>query len=368
MATAHHRSAFHRQPSSHVLEGHDISTTDTEKNSGIGTHSDAIGVDYGKSIKSDGTDQPSTHGREHIDGVLDDADATRVYDIESDNSPYPEVRAVVSPTDDESLPVNTFRAWFLGIILTMLGSGANQFFSLRYPSVTISSLVAQLVSFPVGVALAKVLPVKTFNLGPLGRWCLNPDHNFNAKEHAMITIMANISFTSAWATDVIQAQVAFYGQSAPAGYQVLLVLTCQMFGLGIAGLVSDILVKPAAMIWPSTLANAALFQTLHSRENNLADGWKISRLRYFLIVFAAAFVWYWFPGYIFTALSYFTWICWAAPNNVVVNQLFGQVSRPLPLFLFPCHPLPFDPCHTIPLSTITDWELVVRSKGSASSP
>ncbi|TVY82379.1 Glutathione transporter, partial [Lachnellula suecica] len=36
------------------------------------------------------------------------------------------------------------------------------------------------------------------------------------------------------------------------------------------------------------------------------------------------FVWYWFPGFIFTALSTFAFICWAAPNNIVVNNLFGM--------------------------------------------
>ena len=39
-----------------------------------------------------------------------------------------------------------------------------------------------------------------------------------------------------------------------------------------------------------------------------------------------AFCWYWFPGLIFVALSYFTWVCWIVPKNVVVNQLFGMVT------------------------------------------
>jgi OPT family small oligopeptide transporter len=34
-------------------------------------------------------------------------------------------------------------------------------------------------------------------------------------------------------------------------------------------------------------------------------------------------VWYWVPGFLFTALSMFNWVCWIAPNNVVVNTLFG---------------------------------------------
>ena len=103
----------------------------------------------------------------NIDGVIDAVKANEVRDVESDDSPYPEVRAVVSSLDDQDMPVNTLRAWTMGIIFTMLGSGVNQFFSMRYPSVTITSLVAQLVSFPIGVALAKALPLWTINLGPL---------------------------------------------------------------------------------------------------------------------------------------------------------------------------------------------------------
>jgi hypothetical protein len=29
------------------------------------------------------------------------------------------------------------------------------------------------------------------------------------------------------------------------------------------------------------------------------------------------------PSYLFTALSSFSWVCWLAPNNVKLNQLFG---------------------------------------------
>lgn len=42
------------------------------------------------------------------------------YTIESDNSPYLEVRANVPNTDDPTLPVNTFRMWFLGVIFTLV--------------------------------------------------------------------------------------------------------------------------------------------------------------------------------------------------------------------------------------------------------
>lgn len=250
--------------------------------------------------------------------------AEEVLPASADEAPLPEVRAVVDPHDNSNLPVNTFRAWFLGIVFTIVGSGVNQFFSMRYPGITISSLVAQLVSYPCGQFLAKILPTHKFSVAG-HQFSLNPDRQFNKKEHTIVTIMANISFTSAWATDVIQAMY-IYGMDRPVGYMILMVLTCQLFGLGVAGLASPILVKNSFNYWPTTLANVALFQSIHSKINPIADGWRISRIKFFLIVFICSFVYYFFPGFIFQALSYFTWICWIVPNNVVVNQIFGQVQ------------------------------------------
>jgi len=95
------------------------------------------------------------------------------------------VRAVVPETDDPSMPLNTLRMWIVGIIWTMLGSGVNQFFSLRYPAVHIVSLVAELLAFPMGVALAHILPIYTMDLGPLGKWNINPDRHF-VSSHSIV--------------------------------------------------------------------------------------------------------------------------------------------------------------------------------------
>ncbi|GFF31296.1 glutathione transporter 1 [Aspergillus lentulus] len=249
------------------------------------------------------------------------------YDYGSEHSPFAEVRAVVPETDDPHMPVNTLRMWMLGVVFTILGSGINQFFSLRYPSVHIVSLVAELLAYPCGVFLAKILPVTTINCGWLGSFCINPDRHFNIKEHAIIVIMSNVSFGygSADSTNIIQASSSnFYNFGLKAGFSVLVVICAQLLGFGIAGLAAPWLVEPASIIWPGVLSNCAMLETLHSRANSVADGWKISRLRFFLYVTAAGFLWYFFPGLIFTALSYFTWICWIAPKNVIVNQLFGM--------------------------------------------
>ena len=102
-----------------------------------------------------------------------------------------------------------------------------------------------------------------------------------------------------------------------------------MLGFGMAGFFTKFLVQPAAMIWPSTLINTALFSALHDHtkpDPRKVSGWKIGRYGLFLVSMTASFCWYWFPDFIFPALSYFTWICWIAPNNAVVNQVFGMKS------------------------------------------
>jgi len=56
------------------------------------------------------------------------------------------------------------------------------------------------------------------------------------------------------------------------------------------------------MVWPSDLVNCALFYTLHDHSPSdpaKTNGWSVGRYRWFLIIFGSAFVWYWFPGWIF---------------------------------------------------------------------
>ena len=78
------------------------------------------------------------------------------------------------------------------------------------------------------------------------------------------------------------------------------------------------------LVWPNNLVTCALFNTLHAQTYaGIGNRGGISRERFFFYGFLASTLWYFFPGYIFQALSFFNWVCWIAPNNVVVNQLFG---------------------------------------------
>jgi len=51
------------------------------------------------------------------------------------SSPYPGVRAVAEPLDDTDVPVETIRAYFLGIGWAIIGTFMSTFFNSRFPSI-----------------------------------------------------------------------------------------------------------------------------------------------------------------------------------------------------------------------------------------
>lgn len=118
------------------------------------------------------------------------------------------------------------RMWILSLLFSLTGSAANLFFSLRYPSVAITPIIALVLVHPLGKFWDTVLkrtgdPLEVFENGTLhhrellsgeidapeiswlsrmrlwlaqGRW--------NEKEHACVYISSNVSFGFAFATDV----------------------------------------------------------------------------------------------------------------------------------------------------------------------
>ncbi|KAJ8475318.1 hypothetical protein ONZ45_g6159 [Pleurotus djamor] len=251
-------------------------------------------------------DDPNIDRDEAIAGVLED------------DSPYPEVRSAVANTDDPDIPVSTLRAWVIGMAWAILIPGLNQFFFFRYPSVTVGGIVAQLLSFPIGRAWARFMPnIKIFGAS------VNPGP-FSIKEHVLITIMATVGAYSAYATDIVAVQRVYYNQNYNFGYQWMIVMSTQLIGFSIGGIARRFLVQPPSMIWPANLVTCALFNTLHSTSYaGVGTRGGISRERFFFYCFLASAAWYVLPGYLFGALSYFSWVCWIVPDNIVVNELFG---------------------------------------------
>ncbi|KAL1843811.1 hypothetical protein VTJ49DRAFT_7521 [Mycothermus thermophilus] len=239
---------------------------------------------------------------------------------EMEDSPYPEVRAAVHPYDDPSLPCNTLRAWSIGLSLIFLGASMNTLFSLRSPNISLGALIAQIIAWPIGRGWARFVPDKEVAFPML--W-LGP---FNVKEHAIIVVMAGVSFSVAYATDIILAQKVFYKQDFGILWQILLVVSTQSLGYGIAGMMRKFLVYPASMIWPGNLVAVTLMNAMYERGDDRDPtvlGGTMPRYMWFAIITAGSFVYYFIPGFLAQFLSSFAFMTWLFPESPIVNQLFG---------------------------------------------
>lgn len=154
-------------------------------------------------------------------------------DDDNDESPVEEVRLTVTNTDDPTLPVWTFRMWFLGLFSCALLSFLNQFFAYRTEPLIITQITVQVAVLPIGHFMAAVLPKTKFRIPGCGEqsFSLNPGP-FNMKEHVLISIFANAGSAfgsgSAYAVGIVTIIKAFYRRkiSFIAGW--ILIITTQV--------------------------------------------------------------------------------------------------------------------------------------------
>ncbi|GJN76776.1 hypothetical protein PLIIFM63780_000263 [Purpureocillium lilacinum] len=233
-------------------------------------------------------------------------------------------------SDDPTMPCLTLRMWTIGIAFCLVGSGVNTLYTFRFPSISLSQSAIQFLAYPIGKAWEYVVPDWGVTMAGT-RHGLNPGpfNHKGVKENILIYILANLSFLTRLSADVLTEQRVFYGYEAGWGFELLMTIATILFGLALAGMSRSLVVEPPELLWPGVLGNTALNSALHGSPGKQAPSehaWKASRYRFFLWTFAAGFCWYWVPDLLFPALGYFTWICWIAPRNAVVNQVFGMKS------------------------------------------
>ncbi|KAF7816661.1 oligopeptide transporter 6-like [Senna tora] len=166
--------------------------------------------------------------------------------------------------------------------------------------------------------MARTLPTRLFFKDSRFQFSLNPGP-FNVKEHVLITIFANSGAGTVYATHILTAVKLFYQRKLTFFPALLLMLTTQVLGFGWAGLFRKFLVEPGEMWWPSNLVQVSLFSALHEKERRPKGG--TTRTQFFLLVMISGFAYYVLPGYIFSMLTSFSWVCWVAPKSILVQQL-----------------------------------------------
>ncbi|KAG8941753.1 hypothetical protein FRC00_012221, partial [Tulasnella sp. 408] len=162
--------------------------------------------------------------------------------VGEEDSPYPEVRASVSNTDDPDMPTLTFRMW---IVAYPFGKALDHFLPIRYWTIS---------------TRCPVVGGRTFSLNP------GP---FNIKEHALIFMMSGAALTPAYGMLMIIATEKDYGILLGTGYSGMGSLCTEITGFSLAAIARKLLIYPASVIWPNSLVQSALLNTLHAEEEKL---------------------------------------------------------------------------------------------------
>ncbi|KAK9459561.1 OPT oligopeptide transporter protein-domain-containing protein [Lipomyces oligophaga] len=254
------------------------------------------------------------------------------------HSPYPEVRAVTNPVDDPSEYVETIRAYIIGLFWSGVGSMVAEMFQARQPALTLKSTVLQLLVYPCGMAAAKILPDLGITIRGT-RHSLNPGP-WTYKEQMFATIMTNTGgrFSNLINYVFLFGLPVFYDQTwVGFGFMILLNISTEYFGFGMAGILRRWVVYSPKAVWPTMLPTLALNKTLLLPEEKTAiHGWTMTRYKFLLIFMIGSFVYYFLPDFLFQALSTFNWMTWIAPQNknlaFITGSILGLGFNPISTF------------------------------------
>lgn len=294
-----------------------------------------------KRVSSRANEQPANHGTTASVGGTEHAQARPWYPLDTERGgkhgshPVETARDLVTEVlhvevsttvqthrfladqrqDDPSLNPWTFRVWFTGLGLSCFGGVLATIYQFKPQTVAVSAVFLAVVGYVIGEFLALFIPRR----GLVGEW-LNP-HPFNQKEHAAIIIMAAAAANAPIAVEVLAVQKLWYGQTPNAGVGILLMVSSQCLGYGIAGLLRGILVHPTKMLYPINLPLNTLLETLHRDKDETKR-----RLRVFYFAFLALFFWEILPQYVMPVLIGISVFCLAKRDSLVFTNIFGGTN------------------------------------------
>jgi OPT family oligopeptide transporter len=265
--------------------------------------------------KSDETTKSST------EPVLDDDEA----DLPDDVKELPKVvRSIVSLDDDPNAPTITFRYFLLCFIFIPPGAVLYQMGSYRTTSSVYPVLFVQIASHYVGQWLADWLPAKTIHV-PFTKFkfSLNPGP-WSAKENVLVTVAAASGATSNAAWGPISLAQLYYNTRIPAAACLFFMWAIVYLGYAMAALARQFLLYDPIYVWPYSLMQTAVFETLHksARDSSLAKKQKLL----FFSTFIFIILWQFLPEFVFPMLSSLSFLCWVAPRNAVANFIGAGIG------------------------------------------
>lgn len=141
----------------------------------------------------------------------------------------------------------------------------------------------------------------------------------------------------------------FFNQRwASFGFNILLALANQVYGMGMAGILRRLSVYPIEAVWPGNLPTLALNRALINYDNKREkiNGWTMTRYRLFVWSGVIFLIYYWIPNQVcclafplhfaaahanqlptkqfFVGLRLFNWMTWISPNNFNLATVTGS--------------------------------------------
>ncbi|KAJ3973155.1 OPT oligopeptide transporter protein-domain-containing protein [Lentinula raphanica] len=245
----------------------------------------------------------------HSDFLIPDEDDDPANDM------LPEiVRGLVDFEDDPTMPVITWRFFFLSGTLTALGAWLTQMGYFRTTYIPYSIYFVQIVALYFGRILASTLPQKQIGRGKFS-FDLNPGP-FSIKEHVAIVLAANTRATNNLGDYVLAPLQIFYEQPMNGWLAILFMLSCVFIGFSFASFARIFVVENPSTPFPRTLQQVAVFNAMRkSFEEDAAGAQKQMRVFWWFIL--GFFLWQFLPeasDYAFPFVSSLAFLCWFSKN------------------------------------------------------
>ncbi|PLW16158.1 hypothetical protein PCASD_15866 [Puccinia coronata f. sp. avenae] len=227
---------------------------------------------------------------------------------ESHSDPFDEMAVLDSEIrDDGDQRTITFRSVAIGVMVSGLGAAIAEVFMFKPVHVNVDILFLQIVCLILGHLFASIPGPLWWNPGP-----------FDTKEAAFSVIMAASASAGVLGVEVIAAQDVMFEKQMPAIVSIMTLLSSQLIGYGIAGLLRPILVYPVQIIYPGVLPVVALFQSMSSQSTTT-----VKQMSFFKRTMAAISLYEIIPTYLAPALSAISIWCLTLPKVPAITNLFG---------------------------------------------
>ncbi|KAH9450047.1 hypothetical protein MJO28_014302 [Puccinia striiformis f. sp. tritici] len=209
--------------------------------------------------------------------------------------------------DDGGERTITVRSILIGVLASILGAAIAEVFMFKPVHVHVDVLFLQIICLIMGHFSASVPGPLWWNPGPI-----------DTKETVFSVIMAASASAGVLGVEVIAAQEVMFEKHMPAIVSLMTLLSSQLIGYGIAGMLRPILVYPTKIVYPGVLPIVALFRSMSGQSETT-----VKQVSFFKKAMAGISLYEILPTYLAPALSAMSIWCLALPQVPAITNLFG---------------------------------------------